>query len=481
MLQPFKNRKSKIIATLGPSSCDYENIKKCVLAGMNVVRLNFSHGSYEEYDQIIDTIKKIEEELKLAIPIMSDLQGPKIRVQNLPPEGLPVKTGDQVVITSQKNYQNESFPTLLVDCDNISEHLKKGTYILVDDGLFELVVTEENSQYTGCQITKGEGTILNRKGVNIPGLKLPMGCLTPKDYNDLDFILTKDISYISLSFVQRAQDILDLKAYIAKNSKKTVKVISKIELRVALKNLDKIVEVSDGIMVARGDLGVDLGYSQLPWWQKRIIEVCNITGKPVITATQMLDSMVNNPYPTRAEITDVANAVLDGSDALMLSAETATGKHPDKCIEMMNEIILASEDTGTNYYSDIDRVFEDLSTPQAISMSACLTALKVNAKTIVCVSTTGITATMIAAYRPKTKIIVVTEKNTVNNLRYLSLYWGLNTLTIPTYEHSKDLLESIKEVLGKEKLVEKNDKIIVTLGFPVQDRCHTNAIQVLTI
>jgi pyruvate kinase len=321
------------------------------------------------------------------------------------------------------------------------------------------------------------GILKDRKGMNLPGAKLPVECMTEKDLEDLDFGLKNNVDYVALSFVRHGSDIKKLREIV--NSKNPgTRIIAKIEMLEALENLVEIATLSDGLMVARGDLAVEVGQSQLPQIQKRIIKLCNEMGRPVITATQMLDSMVENPRPTRAEITDVANAVLDGSDALMLSAESASGKHPFKCIQTMHEIILEVERTGHFYYN-ISLENEFLDVAESIAASSSLSALKLHAPVIVCLSTTGRTAMQISNYRPKAHIVAVTH--IPETLNRLELVWGIQTVLIHRYKNSEEAMEQIEKILLQYGLCVPGDKIIVTLGLPVQQGSKTNTMRVYTV
>jgi pyruvate kinase len=321
------------------------------------------------------------------------------------------------------------------------------------------------------------GILKDRKGMNLPGASLPVDCMTEKDIEDLEFGLKNNVDYVALSFVRRGEDIQRLREIInAKNP--GIKIIAKIEMLEALQNLAEIVELSDGVMVARGDLAVEVGQTQLPLAQKRIISLCNELGRPVITATQMLDSMVENPRPTRAEITDVANAVLDGSDALMLSAESASGKYPFKCIQTMHDIILEVERAGDVYY-DISLENEFLEVSESIAASSALSSLKINAPVIVCLSTTGKTATQISHFRPRAQIIAATY--VPETLNRLELVWGIQTLLIHRYKTAEEALEQIESMLLQYGLCKAGDKVIVTLGMPVQQGAKTNTMRVVTV
>ncbi len=469
------DRRTKIVATIGPASQSKEGLEKAIRAGMNVARLNFSHGSHQDHLSVIQNVRELSLRLNAPVAILQDLQGPKIRVGKLAGGKEPLKEGSTIKISTTKELGDEQVIT--TDFKELPQVCKPGTKILLDDGLMELTVlsVDSNTEVT-CKVIYG-GMLKDRKGMNLPNERLPVESMTDKDYEDLEFGLRNSVDYVALSFVRRGDDIKRLREIVNAKSPST-RIIAKIEMLEALENLLEIVTLSDGVMVARGDLAVEAGQTQLPRIQKRIISMCNEVGRPVITATQMLDSMVENPRPTRAEITDVANAVLDGSDALMLSAESASGKYPFKCIQTMHEIILEVERTGDFYYN-ISLEQEFLEVAESIGASASLSALKLNAPVIVCLSTTGKTATQISNFRPKAQVVAVTH--VPETLNRLELVWGIQTLLINRYKTSEEAMEQIERMLLQYGLCKAGDKIIVTMGLPVQQGAKTNTLRVYTI
>lgn len=468
------NRRAKIVATIGPATQDEANLEKAIVAGMNVARLNFSHGSHEDHLKVIHSIRKLTEKLQAPVSILQDLQGPKIRVGKFKNGKIEIKEGQIVTITTREILGEDGL--IPSDFKELPLACRLGTKILLDDGLLELEVKKVDGTEVTAQVIYG-GILKDRKGMNLPGENLPVDPMTEKDFIDLEFGLSQNVDYIALSFVRHGRDIRQLRELIeAKNSK--AKIIAKIEMIEALENLEEICRLSDGVMVARGDLAVEVGQSRLPSFQKRIIRLCNQLGKPVITATQMLDSMVENPRPTRAEITDVANAVLDGSDALMLSAESASGKYPFKCIRTMHEIITEVEKNEEEYYK-ISLETEFLSVPSAIAASASLSAMKLNATAIVCLTTTGKTANIISSFRPKAKIIAVTDR--IDVLNQMELVWGIQTLVINPYKKMEDILEQVDALMVSYGLAKTGDRIIVTLGQPIEINSKTNSIYVHTV
>lgn len=467
-------RRAKIVATMGPATKDPQNIEKAILAGMNIARLNFSHGTHEEHLKVLKTIREKSLVLKAPVTIMQDLQGPKVRVGLFEKGSIPLEPDQIVTVTIEETLGKEGL--IPSDFKELCKAAKPGHRILLDDGLIELEVLKVATRDLQAKVIYG-GILKNRKGMNLPGVTLPVEAMTPKDKVDLEFGLKNGVDYIALSFVRHGKDIRQLREIIDQH-KSPAKIVAKIEMLEALENLEEIIRLSDVVMVARGDLAVEVGQSRLPSSQKRIISLCNQLGKPVITATQMLDSMVENPRPTRAEITDIANAVLDGTDALMLSAESASGKYPFRAIRTMHEIILEVEKNEDNYYK-LSLESELLSTPAAIAASSALSALKLNAAVIVCLTTSGRTAQIISSFRPKAQIVAVTTEMDV--LNRLEMIWGLQTLHLQPYQTLKDIIEQVEKLLIENGLAKTGDRIIFTLGQPVSERGKTNSIHVHTL
>lgn len=468
-------RKVKIVATIGPATNTEENLRKAIEAGMNVARLNFSHGEHAGHKKVIEIIRALSIEMQTPVAILQDLQGPKIRVYGLPDEGRHLQRGEAIVLASVG--KGDKNPDLVeVDIKELQKYVGPGQKVLFDDGLIEAVVKIVKGSNVHCEIIYG-GHLKNRKGVNIPGANLPIDGLTEKDIKDLHFGLENNVDYVALSFVRRGDDMRRLKEII--NVKRPMtKVVAKIEMFEALENLEDIIMESDGVMVARGDLAIEVGQTQLPLLQKRIIQMANQLSKPVITATQMLDSMIENPRPTRAEITDVANAVLDGTDALMLSAESASGQYPFDCIRTMHEISLEVE-RHADFYYDISIRDEVYTVPEALAASACLTALKVDAKAIICLSTTGRTATLVSSFRPRAPIIAVTTQ--METLQRLELAWGIQSFVIKPYRSLEEVVEQIEPVLVQVGLLKKGDRIVVSFGAPVAEKSKTNSLRVYEV
>lgn len=470
----LSERRVKIVATIGPSTNTRQGLEKAIRSGMNVARLNFSHGSHEMHARVIDDVRELSRSLSAPVTILQDLQGPKIRVGKFEAGQINLAEGERVTVTIDDVLGRAGLiPT---DFRALPTTVGEGQKILLDDGLIELKVLSVAATELECEVTYG-GVLKDRKGMNVPGANLPIDALTEKDLRDLEFGLAKGVDYVALSFVRQGSDLRRLRDLVNATRPGT-KIIAKIEMYEALQNLEEIIQLSDAVMVARGDLAIEVGQTQLPAIQKRIIRLANAANKPVITATQMLDSMVENPRPTRAEITDVANAVIDGSDACMLSAESASGKYPFKCIHTMHEIICEVEKTSELYW-DISLEGAVLDEPAAIAMAASLTALKVQAKAIVCLTTTGSTATLIAGSRPRCPIVAITHQ--LDALNRLELVWGLQTYKINPYQTTEEAMTEIEEMLVKIGMVKKGDKVVVTLGSPVRQRAKTNSIRLYTV
>ncbi|WP_374030163.1 pyruvate kinase [Bdellovibrio bacteriovorus] len=468
------DRRAKIVATIGPATREEKNLEKAIKAGMNVARLNFSHGSHEDHLKVIQSLRKLSKELRAPVAILQDLQGPKIRVGKFEKGSIEIKPGEKLVVTTAPVLGTTGL--IPSDFKELPLACSPGTRILLDDGLMELKVLHVRGEEVDVEVVYG-GILKDRKGMNLPGVNLPVECMTKKDLEDLEFGLANKVDYVALSFVRHARDIRKLREII-EAKKSTAKIVAKIEMVEALENLEEICRLSDVVMVARGDLAVEVGQSRLPGFQKRIIHVCNELGKPVITATQMLDSMVENPRPTRAEITDVANAVLDGSDALMLSAESASGKYPFRCIRTMHEIISEVERNEEEYYR-LSLENEFLSAPAAIAASASLSALKLNATAIICLTTSGKTANIISSFRPRARIISITQHMDV--LNSMELMWGVQTHTIKPYKTMEDILSQVDQLLVTHGLAKTGDRVILTLGQPIAQGAKTNSIYVHTV
>lgn len=466
-----KYRRTKIICTLGPAVNTLEKLVELINAGMDVARLNFSHGDYEEHLKFINLIREASKITGKHIPILQDLQGPKIRVGKLKTEPVELKTGEFVFLTSG---QIDGGNTIPIQYDYLADDVKPGDTILLDDGLIELKVVEVEKVRVKCEVVDG-GILRSHKGVNLPGVNVRIPSLTEKDIEDLKFGLENGVDYVALSFVRKKDDIVDLISKM-KEFGCVVPVVAKIERIEAVKSIDEIIEVADAIMVARGDLGVELPTEDVPVLQKMLIKKANKAGKTVITATQMLESMVSNPRPTRAEATDVANAVLDGTDAVMLSSETSIGEFPVESVKVMDKIIRTVETQYRFYEPVFDSSLKLKDEVDAIGRAACLLAQQLNAKAIVTITHTGATAKAIAKYRPSVPIIALTDSDEV--VRRLNLVWGVTGVKLKEITETDRTIENAKVQLKESKILNSGDLIIMTAGIPLFQRGSTNMIKI---
>lgn len=463
-------RKTKIICTIGPSSESPEVIRELILQGMNVARLNFSHGTHEEHKEKIKRIRDISEELGKPVAILQDLCGPKIRVGNVKEPGVRLEPGQPFVLTNE--IIEGTSERVSVSYSHLPSEVKAGDRILLADGMMELIVKKTATTEICCEVLTG-GILTSHKGINLPTGSIRAEAITDKDKADLFFGLQHDVDYVALSFVRTAQDILKLKDIISREKKKTP-VIAKIEKHEALDHIAEIMAVSDGIMVARGDLGVEIPLATVPGIQKMLVRKANEAGRPVIIATQMLRSMVSAPRPTRAEATDVANAVLDGADAVMLSEETASGNFPAEAVRFMSRIAEnAEKDFPHEKYMQLKHR-KDIS--ESVAYASCVLADHLGADAIVATTRSGSTAMQIARFRPRPQIIALSPEKSV--IWKLALYWGcfpcLVSETRDTDEHIENAAVS---ALGTGN-VSKGDVVVITAGYPVYEEGTTNMIQV---
>ncbi len=478
MMELLYSRRVKIVCTLGPATDTYEKVLEIAKAGMNVARLNFSHGSYEDHERRFNYVRKAAAELGRHIAVLQDLQGPKIRVKKFIDGQVELKQGDFFTLTVREvdgtqEIASVSYPTFNKD-------VKPGDTVLLDDGNLSLQVKEVNGPDVKCVVVYG-GTLKNNKGVNLPGSILSVASLTEKDKEDLAFGLKLDVDWVALSFVQKADDIREIKALITSLGKNTP-VVAKIEKPQAVETINEILELTDGVMIARGDMGVEMNVQEVPPIQKEIIALCNRKGKPVITATQMLESMITNPRPTRAEATDVANAVLDGTDAVMLSAETASGQYPIEAVRNMHEIIIAIEKRREEPWNkrDTERLIHDSYTNSvAIAEATSLAAQSVGAGKILCLTDNGNTAKLISRFRPSVPILA--SSPSVAALRQLSLYWGIWGVLVPQFKDNVDTaVQEMLETLKERKVITPGEKIVITAGLPFTAKRETNMLRIET-
>ena len=470
--------RTKIVCTIGPSSESEEVLEQLINEGMSVARLNFSHGSIPEHKIKIDRIKKVREKLKRPVAIMFDTKGPEIRLGNLKDDMEPyLHVDDEYVLTTKDLIGDEKIASITYK--ELPKDIKKGDSILIDDGLIELKVESVTGDEIHTRVVNG-GFIKSKKGVNVPNVKLRLPSLTEKDVADLKFGVKEDIDFVAASFVRTKEDVLNIRSVLESEGMYNIQIISKIENKEGLENIDAIIEVSDGIMVARGDLGVEIPTEEVPIIQKEIIKKCNLKGKPVITATQMLDSMIRNPRPTRAEANDVANAVIDGSDAIMLSGETASGAYPVEAVKTMAKIARAMEESID--YDELLRekiLMNDRNITNSIGKSTCQIAADINADAIITATTSGGTSRAIAKFRPKNQIIAVTTDEKVR--RQLSLTWGVEALLSEKIFSTDEVIANAVEISKSHGYVKSSDTVVLTAGVPVGLAGSTNLIKVQTV
>lgn len=472
------DRKTKIVCTIGPSTNTAEKIEQLVLAGMNVARLNFSHGSHEDHRLVIVAIREVEKKLGRTIGILMDLQGPKIRVGTMLEGGQVITAGAEVTLSPEKVLgTSEIIP---IDYPNLVKDAKVGDTILMDDGLLECRITEKKGDLVKAIVIVG-GLLKSRKGVNLPNVRISISAITEKDYTDLAFGINQGVDFVALSFVRSARDVQELISYVRAHGS-NAGIIAKIEKPEAIPVIDEIIEESDGIMVARGDLGIEIPSNQVPLVQKHIIKRCRQLGKPVITATQMLESMISNPRPTRAESSDVANAVLDGTDAVMLSGESASGKYPIEAVMTMDKICRSVElESNTIYHSLKFKKpdWKDKQVIEALSYSCVKLAEDVDASVIAIITHSGTTARRIAKYRPHVPIIAFTESEIV--ARQLNLVWGVHSVKINELFDTDQSIERMEKYLAKHEWTITGDRAILATGIPTTKKGSTNMIKVSTL
>ncbi len=471
-------RKTKIVATIGPASNSVEKIRELFQAGVNAARINFSHGSHESHGETIERIKKIREELDLPIPLILDTKGPEIRTKLLKKEPVELVKGNKFILTTDDIEGDET--RVAVTYDNITKDLKVGSTVLVDDGLIELKVIEIKGNDVICEIINS-GSLGSRKGVNLPDVHLGLPALAEKDIEDIKFGIKIGFDYIAASFIRSADDVKEIRKLLEENGGSNIQIISKIENREGIENLDEILEVTDGIMVARGDMGVEIPLEEVPVIQKEMIRKCKEQGKLVITATQMLESMVSNPRPTRAEASDVANAIFDGTDAIMLSGETAKGNYPVEAVKTMVKIATKVE-SSIDYAKEFarKRPFTASNVTDAIGHATCTTAADLNASCILAVSKSGFTVKQVSKFRPVCPIFAFTPDEKVK--RQLNLIWGcypnmLETITTTGF----DLFEAAFDEAFKLGNTKDGDVVVLVGGTPVGIAGTTNTLKVYVV
>lgn len=469
----MNSNRTKIVATIGPSSSSKEMLKELIVAGVDVCRINFSHGSHEEHLQVIKHIKEINKELWVHTAILADLQGPKLRIGLIENDRAELISGNDIIITTKKSVGNAE--KVYITYPQFPQDVRPGEIVLLDDGKLILRVVETNGKdEVRAHIVHG-GTLSSKKGVNLPNTKVSLPCLTEKDMQDLEFALENNLEWIGLSFVRSAGDIIELKNLISIKSK-TARVVAKIEKPEAIDDIDNIIREADAVMVARGDLGVEVPMESVPLIQKMLVRKCLKAAKPIIIATQMMESMISNVTPTRAEVNDVANSVIDGADAIMLSGETSVGIFPVKVIEAANKIIRNVETHGGifNHSLEPDVNIERLAT-DSICHSACYLSENIKAKAIITMTHSGYTAIKVSSYRPKANIFVFTSNHSLLNT--LSLIWGVRGFFYDKYISTDHTIADIKYLLRKEGHLKQGDYFINLASMPITEKGKTNMMK----
>ncbi|MEL7648052.1 MAG: pyruvate kinase [Sedimentibacter sp.] len=470
-----KLRKTKIVCTIGPSSQDEKSFRELVLNGLNVARLNFSHGTHQEHQEKIDVIKKVRSDLGTCTAIMLDTKGPEIRTRDFENGSAELVKGQEFVLTTRDIPGNKDIAS--VTYENFARDVKPGDKVLIDDGLISLEVVETLNETDLKCIVQNGGTVKNKKGINVPSVQINLPAMTERDISDIKFGIQNDIDYIAASFIRKADDVIAIRRILEEENADHIMIISKIENRQGVENIDDIIAVSDGIMVARGDLGVEIPAEEVPLVQKMLIKKCNDAGKPVITATQMLDSMMRNPRPTRAEVSDVATAIFEGSDAIMLSGETASGSYPTEAVQTMARIALMIENS-----LDYDEILKNKnisfqsSITDSISFATCRTCLDLHASAIISATSSGYTAAAVSRYRPKAPIIAATQDEQV--MRRMSVYWGVYPIQISKLNSTDEIIDKSVDKALELGYIENGDLTIITAGVPVGVSGSTNLLKV---
>jgi len=476
-MKEIQHKNTKIVATVGPASSTYEQLLALVEAGVDIFRLNFSHGSHEDKQKIIQSIGYINEKYNTHVGILADLQGPKLRVGKIKDEPLMLDEGDIITFVNEECEGTKE--KIYMSYEPLAKDVEVGEVILVDDGKIQLKVVETNDKDTVKLEVLHGGPLSSRKGVNLPNTKISLPALTPKDIVDLDFILTQPVHWIALSFVRSAKDLKDLRARI-EAKEHPAKIIAKIEKPEAVERIDKIIKNSNGIMVARGDLGIEVPIEELPLIQKSIIRKCIQRARPVIVATQMMESMMKNPSPTRPEVTDVANAVIDGADAVMLSGETAVGDHPTLVVQTMEKIIGAIENNAAY------KVKSPMPAPKAgtfLSDVMCIEAVNVakeiKAKALTGMTVSGYTAFKLSSCRPRRKIYIFSEHQ--HMLATLNLVWGVECFYYDKYNSTDETIHDLVEILKNKGKVEPGDLVVNLTSMPIKRRFMTNTMKITEV
>jgi pyruvate kinase len=467
-------KRTKIVATIGPATSDKEILRQIILEGVNVVRLNFSHGEYKDHADVIKNVREINKEEMLSTALLADLQGPKLRIGQVREGGITLENGSHITIRASENQTNPD--ELTTNYLNFANDVQAGELVLLDDGKLKLKVLEtDGDTLVTLEVIHG-GKLTSRKGINLPDTKISLPSLTEKDLRDLDFALDHDVDWIGLSFVRNARDIIELKELIAKRKKHT-RVIAKIEKPEAIEEIEDIIKETDAVMVARGDLGVEIPMQKVPIVQKKLIRMCIKSAKPVIVATQMMESMIDNITPTRAEVNDVANAVLDGADAVMLSAETSVGKFPVDVIKAMSSIIDEVEKYDNLYHHERppEESAEDRFITDSVCYSACRLAKRTDAKAIVTMTFSGYTGFKISSQRPKATTFIFTGNKKI--LTMMNLVWGVKAFYYDKMVSTDHTIADIKYILRKEGYIKEGDFVINVASMPIAEQGMSNMVK----
>ena len=470
--------KTKIVATVGPSCNSKEMLEELIKSGVDVFRLNFSHGTHEGHRKVIGFIRELNEEMGTHVCILQDLQGPKIRVDKVENDEVFIEPGQQLIITCKEDMIGTS-EKISTSYDDLASDVNIGDTILIDDGKIELRVVGVEGAEVKTTVIYG-GSLKSRKGINLPDTNVSAPSLTPKDEKDLMFGIENEVDWIALSFVRKADDIYHLKDLIQEKGSET-HVIAKIEKPDAIKNIDDIIEATDGIMVARGDLGVEIAMEDVPMVQKMLVHKCNLASKPVIIATQMMESMIENPRPTRAETNDVANGVMDGADAIMLSAETASGKYPVQAVKSMVKTILAvqqSSDVLYDKHSHIDTTSPTFYNDNLV-LTACILSKQINARAIIGMTKSGYTGFRLSGHRPKADIFIFTSNHKLLNM--INLYWGLRGVYYDKMGSTDETFADLEQILREKGFLHKGDVVINTASMPLHWEDRTNMLKVQVV
>jgi len=465
--------RTKIVATMGPATADISVLESMFNEGLDICRINFSHGDYDAVLSTVNNIRTLNKQMNRHVGILADLQGPKLRIGLVKDNSVMLVNGQEISITT-KECEGDSHK-IYITYPQFPQDVKVGETVLIDDGKLHLRVLDTNGKdNVRCLITVG-GVLSSKKGVNLPNTKISLPCLTVKDIRDLDFALEHDFDWIGLSFVRSVTDIVELKDII-KNKGKRARVVAKIEKPEAIKEIDNIIDVTDAIMVARGDLGVELPMERVPLLQKMIVQKCIEISKPVIIATQMMESMITSYTPTRAEVNDVANAVMDGADAVMLSAETSVGKYPVKVIEIMRRIITEVEELDTIYYKEHTPQIKTITyITDSICYNACSLAHHAGAQAIISMTNSGYTAFKLSSHRPKAPILIFTDN--LSLLTTLSLVWGVRGYYYDKYESTDQTIDDLKAIIKAQGLVKNDDLVINIASMPMKEKGRTNMMK----